>query len=113
MKKGDFINYKIRHKGAPVINDGYISELGENIVALIIDLKSKYCEVSCSFGGSDGSCGVYINANERSLSLNQNVQKDEPTAIEFSDFVGWDVFACGIGRYTLSVCLIKKGINND
>lgn len=108
LNKGDVIRCAIKYKGAPIINEGYVREIGKNIVALEIDLKSKYCEVSCSFGGSDGTCGVYVNANKRSLHLNEKVKRDEPTAIEFTDFVGWDVFACGIGRYTLSVCLTRK-----
>lgn len=108
LNKGNVIRCAIKHKGAPIINEGYVREIGKNIVALEIDLKSKYCEVSCSFGGSDGTCGVYVNANERSLYLNEKVKQDEPTAIEFTDFVGWDVFACDIARYTLSVCLIRK-----
>lgn len=109
FNKGDAIRCTIKHKGAPIINEGRVLEIGKNIVALEIDLKSKYCEVSCSFGGSGGTCGVYVNANKRSLHLNEKVNRDEPTAIEFTDFVGWDVFACGIGRYTLSVCLTRKG----
>ena len=108
LRKGAVIRCAVKHKGAPIINGGYVHEIGKNIVALEIDLKSKYCEVSCSFGGSDGTCGVYINANERSLHLNEKVNRDEPTVIEFTDFVGWDVFACGIGRYTLRVCLTRK-----
>jgi hypothetical protein len=108
LSKGAVIRCAVKHKGAPIVNGGYVREIGKNIVALEIDLKSKYCEVSCSFGGSDETCGVYINANERSLHLNKYVKRDEPTALEFTDFVGWDVFACGIGRYTLSVCLIRK-----
>lgn len=108
LRKGAVIRCAIKHQGAPIINDGYVREIGKNIVALEIDLRSKYCEVSFSFGGSDGTCGMYVNANERSLHLNEKVKRDEPTEIEFTDFVGWDVFACGIGRYTLSVCLIRK-----
>ena len=108
MKRGDAIHYNIKSEGAPIINEGYIKEISENIVALEIDLKSKYCKVSCSFGGSDGTCGIYVNADEKSLHLNEKVIRDKPTVIEFTDFVGWDVFACGISRYTLSVCLIRK-----
>ena len=108
MKKGDIIHCTIKTQGSPLINGGYVRETGENIVALEIDLKSKYCEISCSFGGSDGTCGVWIEANERSLNLNKEVKRGAPTIIEFTDFSGWEVFAGNIGRYTLSVCLIRK-----
>lgn len=110
LNKGDVIRCTIKHKGAPIVNGGYVQEICKNIVALEIDLASKYCEVSCSFSSYDGTCGVYIDANERSLHLNEKVERDEMTVVEFTDFVGWDVFAWAIARYTLSVCLIRKQV---
>ncbi|HNH30442.1 MAG TPA: hypothetical protein PKU71_13565 [bacterium] len=108
LKKGDAIRCTIKHQGAPIINGGYVREIGENIVALEIDLKSKHCEVTCSFSSPNGDCGVYVEASERSLYLNEKEKWTTTTGVEFSDFVGWDVFACSIGRYTLRVCLIRK-----
>jgi len=107
LRKNDLIRCYIRKQGAPVVNGGYVYRIGRNIVALEIDLKSKYCEVSISFKDSDGTCGLYITTNERSIHLNKKVSREEPTVLEFPDFIGWDVFAYGIGRYTLSVCLVK------
>ena len=108
MKKNDQIKIKIKMQGSPIVNGGLVYEISENIVALDIDLKSKYCDVMSSFNGSDGSCGVLLAANERSLYLNDLVDKDSFTEIEFSDFKNWSVFAWYLGRYTLNVCLIRK-----
>lgn len=108
MKKGDKIKVKIAHQGAPIVNYGEIAEVGKNIIGLYVDLKSKYCEVDAMTTGSDGICGVYIGTNEESIKLKEDVDRNEPTKIEFPEFKGWNVFAAHLGRYTLSVCLIRN-----
>ena len=60
---GDPIRISIKQTGAPVVNNGYVYELGENIVALVIDMQTKYCEINYLFGGSDLSCGVARKAS--------------------------------------------------
>lgn len=107
MKKNDKIKINITQQGAPVINIGWIVEVGENVVALSIDFMSKYCEVSTSFSGSNDECGIVLQATERSLFLNEQADREDFTTIEFPDFKGWNVFATWLGRYTLNVCLIK------
>ncbi len=108
FKKGDTIRLNIKYQGAPIVNSGHVREIGKNIVALEIDLKSKYCKVSHSFSESGGACGVYISATKESLRLNEKVNRTEPTAIEFIDFIGWDIFSDALGRYTLRVCLVRN-----
>ncbi len=106
------IKIKVIQQGAPIVNTGWVVESGKNIVALYVDLKSKYCEVSSSFSGSNGDCGVSLKATERSLHLNEEVEKEDFTSIVFSDYKGWDVFAYYLGRYTLNVCLVKPKQND-
>lgn len=108
MKKNDKLKIKITQQGAPDINYGWIVEIGENVVALNIELKSKYCEVSSSFSGSNGECGVVLQTTKRSLYLNDKTDREDFTTIEFPDFKGWNVFATWLGRYTINVCLIKN-----
>lgn len=108
FKKGDDVNYTISHQGAPLVNRGYIKEVGKNIVAMEIDLGSKYCEAIFSLYEDNGTTGVVLCATERSLHLNEKTTRDDITTIVFPDFIGWDVFVCEVARYTLSVCLIKK-----
>lgn len=40
LSKGAVIRCAIKCQGAPIINDGYVREIGKNIVALEIDLRS-------------------------------------------------------------------------
>jgi hypothetical protein len=108
FKRKDVVDFKIKKVGAPIVNNGYIKEVGKNIIAIEFDLKSKWCEVDRFYGGDDKPCGLYIGTNNRSVSLNEKVDKDEPTVIEFPDFAGWDIFLTDINRYTLKICLIKK-----
>lgn len=108
MKKGDKLKIEITHQGAPVVNDGFIIELGKNVCAVSIDMKSKYCQTAFSISGSNGECGIVIVTTEESLHLKKGVHRDDPTHLEFPQFKGWDVFASGIGRYTLRICFTKK-----
>jgi hypothetical protein len=108
MKKGDKIKLEIPVQGAPIVNYAHVCEVGENIVAIEIDMMSKYCEVDAFVGGSVGECGIYIGTNSHSLKLNKNVVSSAPTLVEFPQFNGWHVFSAHIGRYNVSVCLIKR-----
>jgi hypothetical protein len=108
FKRKDGVDFKIKKVGAPIINNGYIKEVGKNIVAIEFDLRSKWCEVDGVYGGDDEPCGIYIAANEKSTNLNENIKREKLTIIEFPDFIGWDVFMTDINKYTLKICFIKK-----
>lgn len=110
LKPDDSIRIKKSMQGAPVVNNGYVEQIGENVVAISIDLRSKYCDVISSFSSSNGSCGVLLAANERSLYLHKTKERDSFTQIEFPDFKNWSVFAWYLGRYTLNVCLVNKNV---
>lgn len=112
LRKNDNVSFTIKRHGAPIVNSVYIREISKNIAAIEIDMKSKYCEIDYALGGSDGSCGIHITADDRSRHLNDLVNRGEPTIIEFTDFKGWDVFSCSSGRYTLKICLIRKQSEN-
>lgn len=113
FKKDYLIKININHQGAPIVNCGFIKEASKNIVALEIDLKSKYCEVQSVSGGEGEPCSIFIVATRQSVSLNKNHKKYDPTEIEFTDFIGWDIFTCNLTRYTLKVCLIKNKPTNE
>lgn len=100
--------FTIIQQGAPVINSGYIVEQSENLIAIEIDMKSKYCEVALfTHKDPENICGLMIGTNEDSLNLKEDAAKDTYTEIEFTNFKGFRIFAANIGRYMLSVCLIK------
>lgn len=92
-------------QGAPVINTGGVYAKGDDVVALEIDMSSKNCKVSATSGGD--LPGIYIDATERSLSLDPTKSIEDSTFIEFPQYAGWDVWCNSISKYTLSVCLVR------
>lgn len=109
LKSEDFIKCKILHQGAPVINGASVREISKRIIAIEVDMKSKYCDIdSYEPGGDDEPCGLYIIANKESLNLNKKAKLNEPTYIQFPQFVGWSIFSANTSRYTVRVCLIKN-----
>lgn len=96
----------IKSQGAPILNDAIVLKRGDEIVAVSIDCKSKYCEVAFSITGND-SVSLCIVANERSLNLNEDVPRNTPTIIDLVDFAGWNILCTGAGRYEIYACLIK------
>lgn len=102
----------IKLQGAPILSDnqGYIVTRGKNIVAIEVDLQSKYCDIDYTISGSDGECGIGIIATKESLYLNEK-RKDVCTEIYFPEFSGWTIWASNLSRYTLYVCFIKDNVN--
>lgn len=100
------VKIKVFMQGKVVVNSGIVYKQGKNVVALEIDLKSKYCEVCMITGGSEGQVGLVIGPTPRSLYLNRRYKREE-TWVEFPEFKGWNIWAADIARYTLRVCLIK------
>lgn len=93
-------------QGAPEVSAGVVGYKKRRDIAIFeIDLRSKYCEVIAHFVNFEKCPGVMIDTSERSLHLHPT--ETGATVIEFPGFKGWSVFASGIGRYTLGVCLIK------
>ncbi len=92
------IEIKISLQGEPVVNEGWVKAEGENVIALEIDMETKYCEVdSLVFGGVPG---IIIAANSDESLKN-------PTWIEFPEYPEYRIWSAQIFRYTLCVCLIK------
>lgn len=110
IKPTQTTKFKIVTQGAPIVNGGCIIEQGKNIVAIEIDLKSKYCEVDYVFDDDKG-VGIAIGTTEQSIKLKKGINRDESTQIILPDFIGWEVFACGMNKYTVKVCLIKERWN--
>ena len=99
--------FKIEEQGAPVINSAYTVKQHDDVVLIELDMKSKYCDVNS--GSSNEGCFLFIQANEESLYLHKRKPKDSMTTIIFPMFKGFDVFALYSGRYTIRVCLFKRG----
>lgn len=93
--------------GAVRVNSGVVRRAGTGVVALEVDLHSKYAEVSCTGSGEDAFPAVYLAATEDTLKLDDAHERDSLTMVQFTDYRGWHVHSCGVGRYTLSVCLVS------
>ena len=100
----------IQDQGAAIINHGWIQSLGETVVAIGVDMRSKRCIIGAS--GSDGEVPlIVIDTNSESLHLKKG-NEGELTVVTFPDFKGWSVWCADIARYTVAVCLIKREASN-
>ncbi len=101
------VRHKVLHKGALIINKAIMHKRGENVCAIVVDMKSKRGDISCI--GTDGYAPtIAIEAGEGSDYLNKKVKRDEPTEISFPDFKGWDVWSAMICKHSVYVCLVKN-----
>lgn len=95
----------IVEKEGPVrVNAAWVLAKGPSVVALSIDLHTKYAEV----GGLSGD-RILLSVTERTLHLDETKPKDDFTVIAFPAFPGYTVHCADLGRYTLSVCLVHMG----
>ncbi len=106
MKDTIITKTEIINKGEIITNNAFIQMQSENIVALSIDLRSKYPESVCS-GVENGIPCVSIFGGEETLYTNEEL-KYVGTTIGFSEFKGWRVWATHCSRYTVYICLIKE-----
>ena len=101
-----YVDIRIVERGAPVVDNGIVYRKGKTVVALALNMRSKYCTVCAKCGISDGIPGIIIEATDESLHLD-NTKKGADTFIEFPEYKGWSVHSADGGRYTVSVCLVR------
>lgn len=92
-------------------DSGVIMAESADMVAISIDLTSKYAECTGLVSGSDPEKkgrlpGVMLQANERTIATDPQ-HKDVFTLVSFPEYRGYTVFATHLGRYTLHVVLIN------
>lgn len=103
----DDIKINIITQGAPDVNCAYAVCRGENIIALYIDMHSKYCDVSGTT--TDNQCpALFITAYLRSLHLKNGVRPDKETYVSLPEFKGYEIFSYSVARYSIAVCLVKR-----
>jgi hypothetical protein len=111
MKKQIHTPVKIVTQGAVrVTTTAFVIRKSKNLVAIDVDLKSKYCvSGGVGIGIGENWNGIYIEATKNTLRTKKGKKISEDTVIVFPKYLKWDVFATAItGKYSLSVCLIKK-----
>lgn len=94
---------KVVQPGAPIINDAWVVYKTDRVILIEVDLKSKYCSVGSSSGN-----GVFIDANEHSLYLSEDYEREVSTWIEFPEAEGYSFFGSSSGRYTISLTFFKR-----
>ena len=106
MKNNDLM--LITKQGSPVVNVGCVVSRSKNLCAVEIDMLSKHCEITSTFGSNPaGTIGINVGANRNSLYLMRGKKKSEDTSIEFPAFTGWRIFSCEIVRYTMRICFLR------
>ena len=107
LEKGMPVPLVVKYQGAMVANSATVVAFGGDVLAVEVDMKSKYGFVGGITGGLGGIPGIIVCANKSSI----NIQGDrgEPTGLGFPTLKGWDVFCAGFaGRYSIQVCFIKR-----
>jgi len=112
------VEAKVVEQGAPVVGDGFcLGDRGSGIVALEVDMHSKRCDVEM-FGSVNGPA-LYIAADEHSLNLHPDHDRDKWTVVTYPSFgAEWRVLTAAIYRYTLLVLLMnsemyEEAVDND
>lgn len=102
------MKFKIRYQGAPVVNIDAVSIIhkSKNLVAVELDMRSKWCEIGGTFGDTN-ELGFILCATEQSLHLNEEIERDKCTSIIICDYSPklWDFFCIECNRYTTRIVL--------
>ena len=98
---------RVIHQGSVVVNNAFIINQSENVIALIVDLASKWAHIDSYFSGPDVR-GISLGASGNTSYPHKT--KFGTTEITFPKFKGYDIFCANISKYTLSVCLLKDGV---
>lgn len=97
---------KINVQGAVRVNNCHVEAKGDRVVALSIDLHSKYAKVA-TVGESDGVPIILLGADENTLGLDISMGQVF-TELQFPEYTGWEIHADRCSRYTLRVCLVRR-----
>jgi len=104
----DAVKFKIVRQGGPILNRGWVVAAGKNVVAIEMDMRSKWCEMEAEYKTPGGAPCVSIGgANERALYLKKSREK-EPTEVAFPEYKGWDIFSAHVCRYTFCACFVRR-----
>jgi hypothetical protein len=108
---------KILKKGIPVIAQekiAYIQAQSPNTMLLIIDMTTKYCEVSYiadnTILGIDITEHTFQTFEKKYSKIEKKAVMNRSTEITFPELnkKGFEVFQATISKYTLKVTMYKK-----
>jgi hypothetical protein len=95
--------FAVLQSGAPIINSAWIVYKTDQVILIEIDMKSKYCFINASSGNS-----VFIGADGNSLNLDEDVDIDSDTWVEFPEAKEYSFFSGSCGRYSIQLTFIKR-----
>jgi len=99
------MNHIILNQGKPVRRYVSVIDKGDGIVAIHIEMQSKWCRIGY-VGEAYGCPMVGISPSEGSMYLCR--AEHDTTVILFHEYIGYQVFAACGGRYSARVCLMRK-----
>lgn len=106
------IAVKIEVQGAVLVNHGLICARSKNLLAVEVDLGTKYAEIAAVCDGDGTAPSLMLCTSERTLHLapKQPKEADTWTTISFPSLRlrGWNVWSAWIQRYTLRLCFRKE-----
>lgn len=101
------VAFRITEQGCIRVNAAHLHRAGPGIAAVYVDLHSKRAVVSHTGGGDDEPPSITLEADEGTLHLDETKPRESTTTFDFPEYRGWQVYGAAVGRYTLSVCLVK------
>lgn len=103
---GEPVRVDVVSEGAVRVSHGYLYRRGDEIVAVCVDMESKYAECGGFSHADDEPPHVYLDATDDTLHVDAD-KSGVATVVAFPEFVGWKVFLTKVARYTLSVILVR------
>jgi hypothetical protein len=101
----------ISKQGGPQLSNNSVEIIFKNnkVALLSVSLHSKRCRIFTygTYGTDVMPIPTIMLDGEGALHLKRGGES-ELTEIEFTEFIGWEIWCCEVCRYTLSVCLINK-----
>lgn len=96
---------KVLH-GSVKVNSYAIIKRSKDLIAIEIDLATKYCELACTTSSSGCIPGVILDRTKHTLYFDPK-KRNISTEIEFEEFKGWTVWSSNASRYSVRLCLIR------
>jgi hypothetical protein len=104
----DVVHCNVLTQGAIQINHAYVYQGSSVVSAIAVDMKTKRADVLYSGCDENGFPTIALEANEDSCHLKEDVEREAPTEICFSQFKGWCVWSVNVSKYTMTVCLVRS-----
>ena len=103
-----FTGIKITHQGAPIVNYALVFKQTEDITLILLDMKSKRCEVVSHDYDPDGTPLLGIVGSNESTGLDPAHEAISITEVAFPDLKGMTIWMDEGGRYSFKLCFVRK-----